>query len=166
MLFPYRINQIRFWISSIPVAVFVQFSGRFLLSVVGSKIENTFPVIFSLFFGMWRLVVWWQFTDFLRNLLSLVTADSSEDSVNLYRIIFFRDIHMHVNFKSWGLVRVYEMPFSAISRQNFPKSFPLISIRSPLQHYIYVCTYMWAHIVSGWPVLKLYVWVIDYRYER
>jgi hypothetical protein len=37
-----------FYISSSPVAVLVQFSGRLLTSVVGSKTENTF-IIFSLF---------------------------------------------------------------------------------------------------------------------
>jgi len=49
ILFCDRINQILFGISSSPVAVLVQFNGRLLISVVRSKIENTFPITFSLF---------------------------------------------------------------------------------------------------------------------
>jgi hypothetical protein len=32
------------------MAVLVQFNGRLLISVVGSKIENTFLITFSLFY--------------------------------------------------------------------------------------------------------------------
>ena len=40
------INQILVRISRSPMAVLVQFSGRLLISVVGSKIENRFHIIF------------------------------------------------------------------------------------------------------------------------
>jgi hypothetical protein len=43
------INQILAGISSSPIAVLVQFNGRMLISVVGSKIENKFLIILSLF---------------------------------------------------------------------------------------------------------------------
>jgi hypothetical protein len=36
-------------ISSSPMVVLVQFNGRLLISVVGSKIENKFLIIFGLF---------------------------------------------------------------------------------------------------------------------
>jgi hypothetical protein len=47
ILFREGINQILVGISSNPIAVLVQFSGRLLISVVGSKIENRFLIIFS-----------------------------------------------------------------------------------------------------------------------
>jgi hypothetical protein len=47
MLFREGINQILVGISSNPIAVLVQFSGRLLISVVGSKIENRFLITFS-----------------------------------------------------------------------------------------------------------------------
>jgi len=49
MLFREGISQILVGISSSPVAVLVQFNGRLLISVVGSKIENKFLITFSLF---------------------------------------------------------------------------------------------------------------------
>jgi hypothetical protein len=50
ILFREGINQILVGISSSPMAVLVQFNGRLLISVVGSKIENRFLIIFSLFY--------------------------------------------------------------------------------------------------------------------
>jgi len=47
ILFLKEISQILVGIS--PTVVLVQFSGRLLISVVGSKIENTFLTTFSLF---------------------------------------------------------------------------------------------------------------------
>jgi hypothetical protein len=41
------INQILVGISRRPMAVLVQFNGRLLISVVGSKIENRFLITFS-----------------------------------------------------------------------------------------------------------------------
>jgi hypothetical protein len=41
------IDQILVGISSSPMAVLVQFSGRLLISVVGSKIENKFLITFN-----------------------------------------------------------------------------------------------------------------------
>jgi hypothetical protein len=41
------INQILVGISSKPIAVLVQFNGRLLISVVGSKIENKFLITLS-----------------------------------------------------------------------------------------------------------------------
>jgi len=49
MLFREGISQILVGISSSPIAVLVQFNGRLLISVVGSKIENKFLITFSLF---------------------------------------------------------------------------------------------------------------------
>ena len=49
MLFRDGINHILFGISINPMAVLVQFNGRLLISVVGSKIEDKFLFIFSLF---------------------------------------------------------------------------------------------------------------------
>lgn len=49
MLFREGTNQILVGISRSPIAVLVQFSGKLLISVVGSKIENRFLIIFSLF---------------------------------------------------------------------------------------------------------------------
>jgi len=49
MLFRDGINQILVGISSNPIAVLVQFSGRLLISVVGSKIEDKLLITFSLF---------------------------------------------------------------------------------------------------------------------
>ena len=49
MLFREGINQILVGISNNPIAVLVQFNGRLLISVVGSKIENKFLINFSLF---------------------------------------------------------------------------------------------------------------------
>jgi len=49
MLFRDGINQILVGISSNPIAVLVQYSGRLLTSVVGSKIENKLLITFSLF---------------------------------------------------------------------------------------------------------------------
>ena len=49
MLFREGINQILVGISSSPIAVLVQFNGKLLISVVGSKIENKFLITFSLF---------------------------------------------------------------------------------------------------------------------
>ena len=43
------VSQILVGISRSPVVVLVQFSGRLLISVVGSKIENKFLITFSLF---------------------------------------------------------------------------------------------------------------------
>ena len=40
-------------ISSSPLAVLVQFNGRLLISVVGSKIENKFLITFSLFYFLY-----------------------------------------------------------------------------------------------------------------
>jgi hypothetical protein len=48
ILFRDGINQILVGISRSPMAVLVQFSGRLLISVVGSKIENKFLITFSL----------------------------------------------------------------------------------------------------------------------
>jgi len=42
-------NQILVGTGRSPIAVLVQFSGRLLISVVGSKIENRFLITFSLF---------------------------------------------------------------------------------------------------------------------
>ena len=50
MLFRDGINQILVGISSSPVVVLVQFNGKWLISVVGSKTENGFLIIFSLFY--------------------------------------------------------------------------------------------------------------------
>jgi hypothetical protein len=47
MLFREGINQILVGISSSPNAVLVQFSGRLLICVVGSKIENRFLITFN-----------------------------------------------------------------------------------------------------------------------
>jgi len=49
ILFHEGINQILDEISKSPIAVLVQFSGGFLISVVGSKIENKFLITFSSF---------------------------------------------------------------------------------------------------------------------
>ena len=49
MLFRDGTNQILVGISSSPTIVLVQFRGSLLISVVGSKIENRFLIIFSLF---------------------------------------------------------------------------------------------------------------------
>ena len=50
ILFRDGINQILVGINMRPMVVLVQFSGRLLISVVGSKIENRFLITFSLFF--------------------------------------------------------------------------------------------------------------------
>jgi hypothetical protein len=50
ILFRDGINQILVGISRSPMAVLVQFNGRLLISVVGSKIETKFLIIFSLFY--------------------------------------------------------------------------------------------------------------------
>jgi hypothetical protein len=42
-------NQILVGISRIPMVVLVQFNGKLIISVVGSKIENKFLATFSLF---------------------------------------------------------------------------------------------------------------------
>jgi hypothetical protein len=47
ILFREGINQILVGIKSSPIAVLVQFSDMFLISVVGSKIENRFLITFS-----------------------------------------------------------------------------------------------------------------------
>jgi hypothetical protein len=47
MLFRDGINQILVGINSSQIAVLVQFNGIFLISVVGSKIENRFLITFS-----------------------------------------------------------------------------------------------------------------------
>lgn len=52
MLFRDGNNQILSEISSKPIPLLVQYSGRLLIYVVGSNIENTFLVIFSLLFGV------------------------------------------------------------------------------------------------------------------
>jgi hypothetical protein len=49
-LFRDGINQILVGISNSPIIVLVQFNGRPLISVVGSKIENRFLIIFNLFY--------------------------------------------------------------------------------------------------------------------
>ena len=49
MLFRDGISQILVGISSSPIIVLVQFSGKLLISVAGSKIENRFLIIFNLF---------------------------------------------------------------------------------------------------------------------
>jgi len=48
ILFHERISQILAGISRSPIAVLVQFSGRLLISVVGSKIENKFLITFTI----------------------------------------------------------------------------------------------------------------------
>lgn len=53
MLLRDGINQILVGISISPTIVLVQFNGRLLISVVGSKIENRFLIIFNLF--CWRV---------------------------------------------------------------------------------------------------------------
>ena len=50
ILFREGINQILDGISKSLVAVLFQFSGRLLISVVGSKSENKFLITFSLFY--------------------------------------------------------------------------------------------------------------------
>ena len=50
ILFREGINQILDGISKSPIAVLVQFNDRLLISVVGSKIENKFLIIFNLFY--------------------------------------------------------------------------------------------------------------------
>jgi len=50
MLFRDGINQILVGINNSPIAVLVQFNGRLLISVVGSKIENRFLITFNLFY--------------------------------------------------------------------------------------------------------------------
>jgi len=50
ILFREGINQILVGISRSPIAVLVQFSGRLLISVVGSQIENKFLITFKLFY--------------------------------------------------------------------------------------------------------------------
>ena len=50
ILFRDGINQILVGIGRSPMAVPVQFNGRLLISIVGSKIENTFLITFSLFY--------------------------------------------------------------------------------------------------------------------
>jgi hypothetical protein len=47
ILFRDGINQILVGINNNPIAVLVQFSGKFIISVVGSKIENRFLITFS-----------------------------------------------------------------------------------------------------------------------
>jgi hypothetical protein len=47
ILFREGINQILVGINNNPIVVLVQFSGRLLISVVGSKIENKLLIIFS-----------------------------------------------------------------------------------------------------------------------
>ena len=44
------ISQILVGVSINPILVLVQFNGGLQISVVGSKIENRFIIIFSLFF--------------------------------------------------------------------------------------------------------------------
>ena len=51
-LFIYRISQILVCNGSSPIAVLVQFRERILLSLVGSKTENRFLTISSLFYVM------------------------------------------------------------------------------------------------------------------
>jgi hypothetical protein len=51
MLFRDGTNQILVGINRSPMVVLVQFNGRLLISVVGSKIENRFLITFSLFYG-------------------------------------------------------------------------------------------------------------------
>jgi hypothetical protein len=43
-------NEILVGISSSPIAVLIQFNGRLLISVVGSKIESKFLITLSYFF--------------------------------------------------------------------------------------------------------------------
>lgn len=50
MLFRDGISQILVGINSSPMIVLVQFNGRLLISVVGSKIENRFLITFNLFY--------------------------------------------------------------------------------------------------------------------
>jgi hypothetical protein len=50
MLFRDGINQILVGISSSPMAILVQFNGRLLISVVGSKMESKFLIVISLFY--------------------------------------------------------------------------------------------------------------------
>jgi hypothetical protein len=52
ILFRNGINQILVGIRRSPIPVLVQFNGRLLISVVGSKIENKFLITFNLFY--WR----------------------------------------------------------------------------------------------------------------
>ena len=49
ILFREGVSQILDGIGRSPIAVLVQFGGRLLISVVGSKIENKFLITFSLF---------------------------------------------------------------------------------------------------------------------
>jgi len=49
VLFRDGINQILVGINSAPMALLVQFKGRLVISVVGSKMENRFLIAFSLF---------------------------------------------------------------------------------------------------------------------
>jgi hypothetical protein len=50
MSFRDGINQILVGISRSPMAVLIQFSGRLLISIAGSKIENKFLSTFNLFY--------------------------------------------------------------------------------------------------------------------
>lgn len=50
ILFRDGTNQILVGINRSPMVVLVQFNGKLLISVVGSKIENRFLITFSLFF--------------------------------------------------------------------------------------------------------------------
>jgi hypothetical protein len=50
ILFRHGINQTLVGISNNPINVLVQFNGRPLIAVVGSKIENKFLIIFNLFY--------------------------------------------------------------------------------------------------------------------
>jgi hypothetical protein len=63
ILFRDGINQILVEISKSPIAVLVQFNGRLLISVVESKNENRFFIIFSFFinvntFFCFSLFIW------------------------------------------------------------------------------------------------------------
>ena len=50
ILFRDGVNQILVGINRSPTIVLVQFIGSLLISVVGSKIENKFLIIFSLYY--------------------------------------------------------------------------------------------------------------------
>jgi hypothetical protein len=49
MLFRVGINQFLVGIGSSPVVVLIRFRGRWLISVVGSKIQKKFLIVFSLY---------------------------------------------------------------------------------------------------------------------
>jgi len=63
MLFLDLINQFLVTININSMALIIQFKGRLLISVVGSKIENRFLITFNLFFMLIVLFVFFAYLE-------------------------------------------------------------------------------------------------------